>query len=381
MTAIRDFPKLYNQKANGLTQQYHIWVEIGSDGFPEIISEYGQLDGIQTQAKKVIKAGKNIGRANETSPVEQAILEAESTFQKKLDNKYVLSLDAVGQNIGGASDIPDPMLAKDYDEYAHKITFPCYVQPKLDGIRCIAKKQDGLINFYTRKGKPILFMDHIMIWLEAMLDEGEMIDGELYSHEVDFQTITSIVRQQSEPHEDILKIQYHVYDLPIENVPYNERLEKLTAKFEAYQANLYEEPTLIQVETQIANDEVDIDAFHQQMKMVGYEGTMVRATKGLYRFKYRSPDLLKYKDFISEEFLITGIRDDFGPNGDECVFELVTAEGKPFNARSKGTSDYRKKLIADRANIPGNYLTISFQERTNDGVPRFPVGEAIRDYE
>ncbi len=373
---IKEFPILYNQKANGLVQQYRIWVESVDDGTAEIISEYGQLSGILTQAKKYIKVGKNIGRSNETTPSQQAISEAESTFQGKLDNKYVLSVEHVGNNIGANSDVPDPMLAKSYDEYSHKIVFPCFVQPKLDGIRCIAKKSNGVINLWTRKGKPIKFMDHITSALEYKLVDGEMLDGELYSHTIDFQTITSIVRQQTERHEQIKDIQFHIYDIPVEGVKYKDRYAQLMDKFVGEHFKAIEI-----VETQIVNDEDDIDAFHQQMKRVGYEGTMVRSADGLYRFKYRSPDLLKYKDFISEEFLITGVREDFGPNGDECVFELVTAEDKPFNARSKGSSNYRRSLIEIRSTLSGKYATVSFQEKTNDGLPRFPVADAIRDYE
>lgn len=378
---IKTYPTLYNQKANGLTQQWKIWVESLEDGTAEIYTEYGQFEGVQTKARKHIKLGKNIGRSNETNPLEQAISEADSTFQKKIDNKYVTNIDEVGANIGISSKIPDPMLAKSYDEYCEKLKYPCYVQPKLDGIRCIAKKMDGLITLYSRKGKPILFMEHIVKYLEIILEEGEMLDGELYSHTIDFQTITSIVRQQTEPHELIAEIKYHIYDYPTENTPFAERLKILQEKYEQYQNNLMDIDSIELVETQIVNDEEDIDAFHQQMRMVGYEGTMVRSTDGLYRFKYRSPDLLKYKDFVDEEFQITGIREDTGPNGDECIFECITAEGLSFNARSKGESDYRKKLIADKLNIIGKLLTVKFQEKTNDGVPRFPVGKVIRDYE
>ena len=372
---IKEYPVLYNQKANGLIQIHKLRVELQDDGTCRIYSSYGQLNGVLTESYKIISSGKNIGRSNETTIVDQAIFEADSIFQKKLDKKYTESLEDVGKNIGLDKTIPDPMLAKDFAEHCHKVRYPAFVQPKLDGVRCIARKEDGDIVLYTRGGKQIPFMYHIKDELKNILDEGEILDGELYSPDITFQQIISIVRKTKSEDKDSHLIQYHIYDYPIVGLSFEDRNKLLNEKIN------FNSDFLKLVETQIVYSLEDIDAFHTQMKRLGYEGTMVRNARGLYRFKYRSDDLLKYKDFIDEEFLITGIRDDTGPNGDECIFICNTDEGKEFLVRSTGTSEYRAELISIKDTLISKMLTVKYQEKTDDGIPRFPVGVGIRDYE
>src|SRR5688572_2152141 len=101
------FPKLYKTSSRGSEQEWEIVVNETEDGIGEYTTYFGQVDGqIQTTTVKVL-TGKNIGRANETSPYEQACREAESKWKKQLDKGY-------SEQRGGASMARKPMLAQSY---------------------------------------------------------------------------------------------------------------------------------------------------------------------------------------------------------------------------------------------------------------------------
>ena len=107
---------------------------------------YRTWDG--TQAGKIkssewrIAIPTNVGRSNERDGVAQAVFEIEATYKTKLDKDYHETLDNAQS---GGSKIFEAMLAEKYKDFK-----PGYAQPKLDGFRCIAKK-DGL---WSRSGKP-----------------------------------------------------------------------------------------------------------------------------------------------------------------------------------------------------------------------------------
>ena len=128
---------LYKKAKTGKIQVYTSWTK-GN----ELFSEYGELGG-KIQESSIVCTGKNIGRANETSPEEQAILEGKAKCQLKKDKGYFETIEEAQTEV-----VFLPMLAKDGRKV--KIKYPCDAQPKLDGVRCMAK--DG--NLMSRGGKP-----------------------------------------------------------------------------------------------------------------------------------------------------------------------------------------------------------------------------------
>ncbi|MEJ2027139.1 MAG: aconitase family protein, partial [Limibacillus sp.] len=83
--------------------------------------------------------GKNIGRSNETTPQEQAEKEARAAWQKKLDRKYSLTPEEARETVFL------PMLAHNWRKQKRYPEFPLDVQPKLDGVRCIAHRDNGKV--------------------------------------------------------------------------------------------------------------------------------------------------------------------------------------------------------------------------------------------
>ena len=380
-----NFPTLYKKTSTGAIQFWDIWVEPDAQG-AAIWTKYGQLDTDSPQTTKdVISKGKNVGKKNETSSGQQAEAEAKGKWEKKKKSGYVESL--VGAETGELDDLIEggvvPMLAHKFSEQGHKITFPCYTQPKLDGIRCIAIVKDGECTLWSRTRKPIHSCPHIVQELEAAFSDRNIIfDGELYNHDMkkDFEKIVHLVRQ-TEPTEGHEIVQYHIYDLVNDertaDSTFEGRLETLEIIFAAYEFE-----SIKQVETQPVFVEEEIMVYFEEFVKRGYEGSMLRNEKSKYVNK-RSYDLLKVKEFQDDEFEIIGIDEGRGKlSGHVVAFKCRTAEGKEFFAKMSGDTKRLRDYFTDHKLWEGKRLTVKYQGLTGkESVPRFPVGIAIRDYE
>ena len=364
-------PKLYKKTSTGAIQTWEVWTEANI-----IKTAFGQLDGKIQQTEDVIREGKNVGRSNETTPEQQAEAEAKAYWDKKKKKSYVEDVDRANASetdiVGGL----DVMLAHTYSKQGHKIKWPAYAQPKLDGIRMIAIVDNGSCSLWTRTRKPITGIPHIQRELETLFPSGYYaFDGEAYNHDFkkDFEKIVSYVRQE-EPIEGHEVVQYHIYDTPTAGA-FTERLRNLV--------NLIPDNTkyLRRVDTVLVEDEEDSMEMFEQYLALGYEGLILRNAYGEYVGK-RSYDLQKVKEFEDSEFEIVDIEEGRGKlTGHVGAFVLKTDGGSPFKAKMMGDVD-RLKEFFDRPNLwRGKKLTVKFQGLTAYGVPRFPVGVMIRDYE
>jgi len=131
-------------------------------------------------------------------------------------------------------------------------------------------------------------------------------------------------------------------------------------------------------------NEKDIPEGVNQLIQDGYEGGILRNLHGLYKYKHRSNDLQKYKLFDDEEFKIVGCIESKGTEDGAVVFEcLDPVANKVFTVRPRGTIESRREMFTNKDNYIGKSLTVRFQGRDGiiGGLPRFPVGITIRDYE
>src|SRR5271156_4251121 len=283
-------PILYKKTSTGAIQFWSISVS-GN----EIVTTYGQLDTDSPQVTvDVIKEGKNAGRANATSVEVQAEAEAKAKWTKQLKKGYVKTqaeaeagtTDAIIE--GGIL----PMLAHKFKEQGHKIQYPAYGQPKLDGIRCIAIKKGDEVTLWSRTRKPVKSVPHIIEAIKQ-IPGNFILDGELYNHEYrqDFDTIIELVRPD-EPVEGHEKVQYHVYDAVLP-VPFRDRSNWLANGIHLSMAG----DPIVRVETHTVKCAADVDAFHELMLEHGYEGAMLRNSASPYVHK-RSYDLQKVKTMV-----------------------------------------------------------------------------------
>ena len=369
------FPTLYKRNSNGSIQEWTVRVSKST-----ITTVFGQKDSLSLQTTaETIAAGKNIGRANETTPDQQALAEATSRWEKKAKKGYVETLSAAKSGKVNAAFITggvDVMLAQKYRDHAAKITFPAYTQPKLDGIRCVAILDNGVCTLWTRTRKPILGVPHVIAALEKMLPgRTATFDGELYNHTYKnrFEEIVSFVRQTTpKPGHEV--VEYHVYDM-VSTGTFDDRLYLRGQLLRCNQTG-----PIVMVDTLAVKDEADLlDAVTTNVTL-GYEGTMVRNAASYYVGK-RSYDLQKIKEFDDAEFQIVGVTAGRGRMTECAVFVCETATGDQFSCKMEGALDNLKPFLSRPDSVIGKMLTVRYQGLTNGNVPRFPIGVTVRDYE
>ena len=365
----RTWPTLYKKTSTGASQVWQISV---LDNM--IHTRFGQVDGKLQETAPTVCVGKNAGKANETSCEQQAVLEAEAQWTKKLKKDYVLTLDAALK--GESSDLIEggilPQLAHKYSEQAEKITFPAYCQPKLDGHRCIAVVKNGKCTLWSRTRKAITGLPHIVAAVEALGIKNIVLDGELYTHELrsEFEKLTHFIRQSTvKPGHEI--VHYYVYDIADNESPFCTRMLEL--------AECDMTVPLVCVETVLVEDEDALMVAFERFLEQGYEGAMVRNSLGKYENK-RSYNLQKVKQFDDAEFKVTDVVEGKGKMAGHGIFVCKTKDGTEFRAKMKGDHGELAKYYMYKGQYIGRQLTVKYQGLTNKaGVPRFPVALRFKD--
>lgn len=349
---------LEKQTKNGSIIRWRIIVE--DDTFRT--ESWYYPDGKVKSTQPTIATPKNVGRENETTPQQQALLEAQSHWNKKIDQGY--------RPIGTLQqENTRPMLAQDYTRRKHKLTEPFGASPKLDGIRAIATPDGRLL---TRNGKPITFLLAIKQQLSA-LRIPFTLDGEIYSHDIPFQVLSGCVRATKNKSELDSKIEYHIFDI-MSDKPYAERMTIL----KTIEESLTQAPNLKFVYfVPITHDQVQ--HLHNTFVQRGYEGLICRQLSAPYEH-FRSNGLLKYKMFQDSEFVITGATEGVGNEAGAIIFIVETEAKRQFNVRPRGSLDERRRMMANSQQYIGKLLTVRFQELDSiTGTPRFSVGIRVAD--
>jgi DNA ligase-1 len=376
---------LYSTSKLGKVMAWMVWTE-GNTVCRQSGYEGGKLkDVVQRQCK-----GKNIGRSNETSGKRQARLEAQGFIDKQIDKGY--SYDHPSEASGSQAPLkegkgtnavsaPLPMLANKWTEKKAKITFPCIVQAKIDGIRCVTQYDGDEVILTSRMGKPMSYKDHVRSVIETMSEtymdlygEYPYFDGELYSHSLQFNKIQSIVKRVKNMHPDDKLLEYWIFDLIDDELPFEERWQRLLAVYDACPCR----EVVKLVQTLECGEEDEIDGFHTDWVSEGYEGLIIRNVGGLYKRKYRSNDLLKYKEFDDEEMTVIGYKESEGTERG-CVVFQCEYDGTEFDVRPRGSFEVRKTMFRKGDEYIGrNDYTVRFQGIGSNGAPRFPVGIGFR---
>jgi DNA ligase-1 len=376
-------PTLYKKTSAGKIQEWAISVDTcplldGREG-AAITTTYGVKGGKHQTAFEIIAEGKNIGKANETSPFEQAQAEAKAQWEKKVKKSYVENIeDAEGGKINTAliTGGVNPMLAHSYEKQSAKIKYPAFVQPKLDGHRCIAIIQDGKCTLWSRTRKPIKSMPHIVAALEEKFGSGPtlVLDGELYNHEYreKFEQLTSLIRQET-PAPGHEKVQYWIYDVANHPGTFFQRKDALDIIDEATSEN----PYVYVLATFHIEDEADMMDKFQVFLDNEYEGAIVRNAHGKYEGK-RSYNLQKVKIMQDAEFEVIRIEEGRGKMAGRALFVCKTDKGKEFRVKMKGALDDLVSYFENQEPWIGKMLTVQFQKWSAEGIPVFPVALRFR---
>ena len=269
----------------------------------------------------------------------------------------------------------EPMLAHKYEKRKRDITFPCIVQPKLDGVRCVVVDCE----LYSRYGNVFPTLEHIKEELK-LNTEKLILDGELYTDDINFEQIVGLVKKGKktpEEEKNSLKIYLNVFDYIEPGLTFEQRYSNLCFFFKKHNFQ-----HLKLVKTEKCFSEKEIYAYLDKFIKEGYEGVIMRNIKGKYQPNTRSIHLQKLKKSRDEEFEIVGYS---APNtGTEygCVIWMCKAKnGKTFSVKPLGNLDERRQQFINGKSYIGKKLTVKYQQLTNHGIPRFPIGLAIRDYE
>jgi DNA ligase-1 len=352
------------------------------DGSWQYFTMSGLEDGgIITNTPHTISAGKQ----NRTV-AEQAQAEAQSKWMKKLDEGYKLTRAAATTDL-----VVLPMLAKSYAKAARHVEYPAAGQRKFDGVRCLAMEATGFpynIALLTRKSKEFAGLNNLRREISLLnLPPSIVLDGELFSDTLTFQRVTGLVRKHPEnlteqDLADLDMVQYRIYDLinlSGMDMPFVGRYRLLQSLLNAVPAE--DRPRLRITRNVRLDNEEDVIRWLGVFEREGQEGLMVRNLESPYELDKRSKHLQKVKTFIDDEFPIVGYYEAAGNDAGTPIWECEAPNGRTFRARPMGTLAERRELWANRDAMIGRPLTVRFFEYTDDGVPRFPIGVTIRDYE
>jgi ATP-dependent DNA ligase len=398
--------------------------------FPEgllaqVWTESGQIDGKISRCAPTYTDIKNKGKKNERHVFHQALVLARGKYLKKLQEgslpiKEFKELnsnnDKTKKTVLSSKNIMYfPMLAKNFSDFENKINYPIYIQPKLDGLRCIiylnpGKKDINNTNYtdvimYTRQKKEYPHNssnDNIRRALYPILhanydvDEQESLylDGEIYKHGKSLQDInsesrTSDIKYKKSKGTD----EYHLYDMffpSYTDEPFSERIEFLKDLYHNLTQNekIYIKlvPTHL-VKTRKMNDEI-----YKKYISKGYEGIMIRNIGGPYAksainksSSIRSKNLLKRKEIFEEEFEIVGFTEgSMGKDVGAVIWICSTADGKTFHVTPNMSYDERYKIYKDcKKNFINKYqgrmLKVEFRGVSDDNKPQQAKGLIIRD--
>lgn len=446
-------PALYGIDKNGKERIWKIWV-IGST----VYKTYGEVGGNMVSSTRNYK-GVNEDKKNSTTAEEQAKREAERDWVKQLDKDYYAKslegkemedkIRSLKKEQGGVNVNIDAAIRGRHDEEKSlskkkapikkdiqvdirpmhctpwSLEPKClkyfdfesgvYIQPKLDGVRCIAQVKNGEVLLGTRTGKNMMWLNHIRKDVLRFLTGYETIilDGEIYAHSITgkaeykgnkliysesdeeldadqrFDIISGAARpKRNEPHPLEEQLSYHIFDIadPTGKLDQDARFEILKMLFSRKDRNIKHIHLVL---TKVIYYQEEVEEYHDEVFQQDYEGVVIRARDLIYDARRKSLSMRKYKHFITEEYPIVDIYLNDGVERDQfswvCEKLIKDEDGNEsmttFKAKPKGTREQRMYWYDNQDEFLGKLLTVKFQNFTPEGIPRFPSGLTIRDYE
>jgi ATP-dependent DNA ligase len=381
----------------------------------QLWTESGQIDGKISRCAPTYTDVKNKGKKNERNVFHQALVTTRGKYLKKLQEgsaplKEFKELDR--SKLAGLDKKYFPMLAKNYKDFVDKVKYPVYIQPKLDGLRCITyldwpkrghpKYTDVIMYSRQKKEYPANpsndnIRKALLPALEANYDhelkESLYLDGEIYKHGKSLQSINSESRT-AEPMESKVgnanSDEYHMYDMffpSYEDEPFSERTEFLRELYGVLSSEYIKLVT-----THVVSSKMDNDKLYHKYISGGYEGIIIRSPGGKYAKSpiaktamLRSKDLLKRKEVYAEEFEVVGFaQGSMGKDVGALIWVCTTSAGKRFNVTPNVTYAERYRLYKDcmknfADKYQGKLMTVEFRGWSDDKIPQHAKATGFRD--
>ena len=340
-----------------------LWTVIATGRTVEVIS--GILGG-KMVSRKYEATYKNVGKANEVDPEAQAVIEAEAKYVKQLKSGYFETIEEAMKFVEFT-----PMKAQNYNDHSHKLVYPCYEQPKLNGQRLMI---DAKGDAWTKQGERVTLPKHWTGVREYAIKVGGL-DGEVYAGlgVLSLQQIRSAFVKENE---NTPKLSYWIYDLPIEGTM-EERADKMLSVLHSGANNIPR--VIVPVPTAYVENEEQANALYWHWVAQGYEGSCYRNVNGVYEFGKRSYDLLKRKPRQTAEAKVVRVEKDKNKNGVcTCQDFLSGVEFKLLMRKdSHDTINFRE--YDNALTLLDKVIEYEYEEHSDAGVPTKPVGIGIRE--
>ena len=291
-----------------------------------------------------------------------------------------------------------PMLAYPASNKPIDYTKKVFIQPKLDGVRCLIQYEnrplknvddlsgqltENVVVAYSRTGKVWKNIHHILEQLKPFFKKypNVILDGELYNHDLknDFEKIISLVRKTKPTEEDRLEsakmVQFHCYDIIDEKLTFEQRINFINESLMLLGNSIDIVDT-----NRVFKHEEALDIHYNANLANGYEGSILR-TNDPYACK-RSHNLRKFKDFHDTEATITGWVEGKGKRkGTVGKFMAVDADGNEFGMPVMDKFKFLQDNFKLMQSYVGKIATFTYFERTKANSYRHPLFKCIRDYE
>lgn len=262
-----------------------------------------------------------------------------------------------------------------------------YGSRKLDGVRCICRKEMNTVTFYSRSGKEFLTLDNLANEI-SKIGGDFILDGEICMVDKDgnedFQGIMKQIRKKDH---QIDNPKFFVFDyLTLEEfdnkVGTKPLTERLLNGYDRLPENINSDMLEFLPQEQLTTEE-QFTEMAKDAEEAGFEGIMVRKNVG-YEGK-RSHNLLKVKKFHDAEYTVLdaingNIR--WTENGKqierECLSSItIEHKGCKVNVGSGFSKEQREMYYESPQDIIGKTVTIQYfeeSENQNGGFSlRFPV--------
>lgn len=265
-------------------------------------------------------------------------------------------------------------------------------QYKINGVRCIigAVKVDDLFNpirltYRSREGTDwtpkLSWMDEVIKpeikddLLDAMLEEGACLDGELYLPGYKVNDINSFVKNDKLAQH--YQLQYWCYDIAIDNMSYEtrrkfrtENINRICYTFDTYDQHLNNKSKLILLPDVIISDIDDATRFRDKFISLGFEGLIIRDVSSAYQFGARNLAMLKYKRVDDAKFKIVDVIPE-GIRTTLCKFVLRNdINDELFEATGNFDHSRQEYILKHKEDFIGKFATCEFRERS--GVKNVP---------
>lgn len=355
------FPTLYGKDSSGGLKLWEVFTQNDV-----IVVRHGKLGG-KIQEKRTTAVPMNVGRSNATTASEQADTEALAKWTKQKKKGYFEDKE---EALGFVT--RTPMKAQNFNDYAHKVKYPCYIQPKLNGQRMMIDSEG---NCQSKQGESIELPEHWKEDIKKLVASGVMkdgIDGEIFAGHVkqgglSLQQIISAFRK---PNENTHRLFFAMYDTCSDSIQ-EERFADMQNIQGLGLASVVAVPTIL------VYNESESDIWYTKWLEQGAEGMVYRNLTGKYDYGKRSYNLIKRKPRLDAEAKVLACVPDKNNAG---LLSCVLQNGVHFKCLMRVDShpdiDYRK---FDNANtLVGTFITFEYEELSDDGVPTKPVGVGLR---